>query len=103
MNKNRSTPSDPCSYSDLGNPVSATSSKWNPSSTDATSCKRGRRTPLKVRMAPSPCVSEVSYNDAVRSSDLLQPHGMLFELLGNGDRRHGLLVRPVLGLHRRSL
>ncbi|KAH8041334.1 hypothetical protein HPB51_014615 [Rhipicephalus microplus] len=73
MNENRSTPSDPCSHSDLGNPVSATSSKWNPSSTDATSCKRGRRTPLKVRMAPSLCVSEVSYNDAVHSSDLLQP------------------------------
>ncbi|KAL3215253.1 hypothetical protein MRX96_006531 [Rhipicephalus microplus] len=75
MNENRCTPSDPCSYSDLDNPVSATSSKWNPSSTDATSCKRGRRTPLKVRMAaaPSLCVSEVSYDDAVRSSDLLQP------------------------------
>ncbi|KAH7961192.1 hypothetical protein HPB52_005197 [Rhipicephalus sanguineus] len=74
MNENRST-SEPCSFSDSGEPLSATSSKWNPSSTEATSCKRGRRTPLKVRMAAAPSlyVSEVSYNDAVRSSDLLQP------------------------------
>ncbi|KAL1431265.1 hypothetical protein MTO96_014640 [Rhipicephalus appendiculatus] len=75
MDENRSISSEACCFSETGNPLSTTSSKWNPSSTDATSCKRGRRTPRKVRMsvAPSRYVSEASYNEAVRSSDLLQP------------------------------
>ncbi|KAH6939212.1 hypothetical protein HPB50_016520 [Hyalomma asiaticum] len=76
MDEHCSTSSEPCSFSESGEPLSATSTKCNPSSTEATSCKRGiRRTPLKVRMAVAPTRygSEATYNDAARSSDLLQP------------------------------